>query len=258
MGGNGKKDVNGSDEKVNGRGDNITSINSGKKTRIKVERITELYERGRKGVEQEISKEEKFLKILSEIAREREKLRGKPRMRWLRVLITAFLVGIGIFIMFLPERDIVGRSIFDFNPPSDFYIEAGKYTVVNFFASWCDPCLDEIPELVDFAKNGDKMNAAVVGVVVNDTPENIKKLARETGLNYSVVFDNTNFFERLGFKAIPVTLIVGPDTIIKKVIFGPVTREKLEAYIQLFEKQDKKRGEKDEKNERKQNVSEKN
>ena len=241
MSSKGKKDLNGSasnDGKVNGRGDIAIGDRKTKKTRIEVEKITELYERGKQGVEREISKEEKFLKILSEIAREREKLRGKPRMKWLRVLITALLVGIGIFIMFLPEREIVGKSIFDFNPPSGFYMEAGKYIVVNFFASWCEPCLDEIPELVDFAKNGDKMNAAVVGVVVNDTPENIKKLARETGLNYSVVFDNTNFFERLGFKAIPVTLIVGPDTIIKKVIFGPVTREKLEAYIQLFEKQD--------------------
>lgn len=247
--------MNGSDGKVNGKGD-IAGINKGssKKNRIEVERITELYERGRKGVEHEISKEEKFLKILSEIAREREKLRGKPRMRWLRVFITVFLVGIGIFIMFLPEREIVGKSIFDFNPPASFYMEAGKYTVVNFFASWCNPCLDEIPELVEFAKNGDNMKAAVVGVVVNDTPENIEKLARETGLNYSIVFDNTNFFEHLGFKAIPVTLIVGPDTIIRKVIFGPVTREKLEAYIQLFEEQDRR----NKKNEGKENVSEKN
>jgi thiol-disulfide isomerase/thioredoxin len=213
-----------------------------KKSKVEIEKISALYKKAQSDVESDLSKEEKFFRILGEIVKEMEKLRGKPRMRWLRFLLTAIIVGIGIFIMFIPDKQIVGRSIFEFNPPSGFYVEAGKYVVVNFFASWCDPCIDEIPELVEFAKNAENFGASIVGVVVNDSDENIMKLAEKTGINYPVVFDNSHFFENLGFKAIPVTLIVGPDTKIKKVFFGQITKEKIESYIKLL--QDKAKNEK--------------
>ncbi len=206
------------------------------------EGISTLYEKAKSKIRDEESKQEKFLKILSEINKEREKITGKqsPKSKLLKSLLVILFIGIGITIMFLPEKEIVGKNIFDFEPPSNLYIDMGKYTIINFFASWCDPCREEIPELKKFSKSS--TIAVVVGVSLDDEKDT-KKFVEEMGINYQVVLDNGKFSKNLGINSIPTTIIVGPDLKIKKILFGEVNSEKLErALIQLeSKKQDEKK-----------------
>jgi thiol-disulfide isomerase/thioredoxin len=194
------------------------------------EEIYTLYEEAKSKIKHEESKHEKFLKFLNEINKEREKLTGKQdlKSRVLKSLLVIIFVAIGIAIMFLPEKEIVGKNIFDFEPPQNLYIDMGKYTIINFFASWCDPCLDEIPELKKFSEKS--TNATVIGVALDDE-KNVKKLVEDMKINYQVVLDNGKFSKNLGINSIPTTLIVGPDLKIKKILFGEVNYERLEKVL---------------------------
>jgi thiol-disulfide isomerase/thioredoxin len=200
------------------------------------EGISILYEEAKNKIKYEESKQEKFLKILSEINREREKIIGKQstKSKLLKSLLVIIFIGIGITIMFLPEKEIVGKNIFDFEPPQNLYIDMGKYTIINFFASWCDPCREEIPELKKFSERS--TIAVLVGVALDDE-KNLKKFIEEMGINYQVVLDNGKFSRNLGINSIPTTIIVGPDLKIKKILFGEVNSERLEkALLQVASK----------------------
>jgi thiol-disulfide isomerase/thioredoxin len=201
------------------------------------EGIFTLYEEAKSKIKYEESKQEKFLRFLNEINREREKLTGKQdfKSKALKSLLVILFIAIGIAIMFLPEKEIVGKSIFDFEPPQNLYIDMGKYTIINFFASWCDPCLDEIPELKKFSEKS--TNTTVIGVALDDE-KNVKKLVEDMKINYQVVLDNGKFSKNLGINSIPTTLIVGPDLKIKKILFGEVSSERLEkALLQISERE---------------------
>ncbi|GBD03954.1 Thiol-disulfide oxidoreductase ResA [bacterium HR19] len=209
---------------------------NGKPNGEKKEEILKLYESGKKKIHQIESKQEKFLKLISEINKEREILKAKQSTfsRISKILLLLFVVGIGIIIMYLPEKNIVGKNIFDFGPPPDLYIDMEKFTVINFFASWCDPCREEAPELVKFYQNSS--SATVVGVAVDDSKDNVQKFIREYGINFPVIFDNHTFSKKLGISGLPTTIIVSPDYKIKKVIFGPVTQQTLERFISNLKK----------------------
>ena len=112
----------------------------------------------------------------------------------------------------------------------------GKWVVVNFWATWCAPCVKEIPDIAEFAKDhGDKVR--VVGIAVDwvegDKPtaaddRKIKAFAKKVGHNYPLVLGNDateRFFGKV--KGLPKTIVYGPDG---KVVFektGPVTKQLL-------------------------------
>lgn len=201
------------------------------------DKLNELFKRGESKVSSISDKEQKFLKHLSEINAERQKLMGKEdKWKIPKLLLTIMIVGIGIFIMFLPEKSIIGKSIFSFNPPPSLKIDVGKYTIINFFASWCDICEEEIPELVKLQNENGKVS--IIGIAVKDTKEKIDELAKRYNINYQIIFDTDGKFARnLGIDAIPTTLIVSDDSKIRKIIYGPVSTEKIERIIRKLESQ---------------------
>ena len=112
----------------------------------------------------------------------------------------------------------------------------GKWVVVNFWATWCAPCVREIPDIAEFAK-GQGDNVRVIGIALDwvegDKPtesddRKIKAFAKKVGHNYPLVLGNSateKFFGKV--KGLPKTIVFGPNG---KVVFektGPVTKELL-------------------------------
>ncbi len=217
----------------NKAGNSKAELSSGKENvnnkESRYQKIDEFYMKGKSKIHSEIERKEKFLKYIKEISEERERLSKKPKYRFIRFLIPLAIVGFGILLMYIPERRIVGKNIYEFSPPPEFYFEIGKYTVVNFFASWCPPCESEIPQIIDFHRS--TTDSYVIGVVLNDSPENINTMINRYGIDYPVIYDNGIFSKKLGIGALPVTLILDPQLRIRKVIYGPVTKEKLSKSI---------------------------
>lgn len=82
--------------------------------------------------------------------------------------------------------------------------------VLNFFASWCTPCITEMPALESIHQQ--RPDIAFVGLAVNDTPTRAREIVADTGVTYATGVDPGsaigNAYEILGM---PTTLFIAPD-----------------------------------------------
>ncbi len=88
----------------------------------------------------------------------------------------------------------------------------GKVVLLNFWATWCPPCRDEIPELVDLAERY-KDHLVVVGVSLDDADEGeVARFAKDFGINYPIVMASREILaEYGGVPALPTLFVVSPD-----------------------------------------------
>ncbi len=104
----------------------------------------------------------------------------------------------------------------------------GQYVLMNFWASWCGPCRDEIPALLNLHRRFAGTGLTLVGVTVNDRPEDSRGFAREYGLSYLNVIGNTEFYDAYSLTPwIPVTMLISPGGMIVKQWVGPQTEAAL-------------------------------
>jgi thiol-disulfide isomerase/thioredoxin len=108
----------------------------------------------------------------------------------------------------------------------------GKWVVVNFWATWCAPCVKEIPDLAAFAR-AHPDNTLVLGVALDyDDIGVVKAFARKVGLTYPLVLGDGQAEKQFGrIKGLPTTLVYDPSG--KQVLSktGGVTRALLESLI---------------------------
>jgi thiol-disulfide isomerase/thioredoxin len=101
----------------------------------------------------------------------------------------------------------------------------GKGVWVNFWATWCPPCQQEMPVLRDLAERYKDAGLEVVAVSVQETsPEDVKAYADKYGLGYTIGFDGSGDIFHLykGF-ALPTQYFIGPDGVIRDVVVSPLT-----------------------------------
>ena len=103
----------------------------------------------------------------------------------------------------------------------------GEFYIVNFFASWCKPCLLEHPLLMEMKKKGVK----IIGINFRDDEENFKKWINEHGNPFEYILrdDGTIAYE-MGLIGVPETFFI-LNKIIKKKIQGPLFYEDVEKYL---------------------------
>ena len=63
----------------------------------------------------------------------------------------------------------------------------GRPMVINFWATWCGPCKEEIPALVELAEQYKAKHLAILGISTDDKPDELKKFAAEYKMNYPVL-----------------------------------------------------------------------
>ena len=104
----------------------------------------------------------------------------------------------------------------------------GRWVVVNFWATWCVPCIQEIPEIAQFQREHPKV--VVIGIAMDaDNPGKVKQFAQKLGHDYPLVLANRKVEAQLGDpKALPWTQVYDPSG--KRVYdrAGRVTRKSLE------------------------------
>jgi thiol-disulfide isomerase/thioredoxin len=88
----------------------------------------------------------------------------------------------------------------------------GKVVLVNFWATWCPPCLAEIPDLIAL-QNKYRDQLVVVGISEDEiSPEVVKQFADERKINYPIAMTTPALQERFtGIVALPTTFVLDPD-----------------------------------------------
>src|SRR3954468_5289035 len=74
----------------------------------------------------------------------------------------------------------------------------GRYVVLNFWATWCVPCIQEIPEIAEFARAHKEVVVLGVAVDAEDNVAKVKQFATKTGHDYPLVFSDAKVEKQLG------------------------------------------------------------
>jgi thiol-disulfide isomerase/thioredoxin len=111
----------------------------------------------------------------------------------------------------------------------------GKVLVVNFWATWCGPCLEEMPEFVRAQRELGGKGLQFVGIAV-DQQDKVRQFAKDIGLNYPALIGGYGAMElskTLGNRlmALPFTVIVDRSGRVVHAQLGPLPRAKLDAII---------------------------
>ena len=107
----------------------------------------------------------------------------------------------------------------------------GKVVIVDFFASWCPPCREEIPDFIELEKAYGAGGFAMVGVALVSRQE-ASDFAKSMGINYPVLLDDGKVSVAYGpVRAIPTTFVLDKDMKIAKIYIGFKPKDVFEADI---------------------------
>jgi cytochrome c biogenesis protein CcmG/thiol:disulfide interchange protein DsbE len=134
-----------------------------------------------------------------------------------------------------PAPEAVGEL--DDGRPFDLSRRKGSWVLLNFFTADCVPCIQEHPELVEFAEQQEALGddgAELYSVVVNDTRADVEEFFAERGGDWPVVYpaDGSAIDVAFGVAAVPETWIVDPDGVVRLRLVSKVTAEGLNVTMQ--------------------------
>lgn len=109
----------------------------------------------------------------------------------------------------------------------------GQWVVVNYWATWCPPCLEEIPDLVNFYDAHHSKGAMVIGVVFDyETTLEVEQYIDDMLMSYPVVLGNDRIAKQIGpASVLPTTYIFNPQGKLVKTKRGIVSRTYLESLL---------------------------
>lgn len=110
---------------------------------------------------------------------------------------------------------------------------AGQIVVLNFWATWCPPCLRELPELAAFHRDRTNAGVTVIGVSIDDPPEPaLRNFLKRSPPPYPVFVADPLSREAFGgVSQIPETWIIGRNGQVIARYLGPISREELDHVI---------------------------
>ena len=134
-----------------------------------------------------------------------------------------------LFALTLPDADGVERPLSAWQ---------GKLLVVNFWATWCTPCIEEMPELQRFADDFAGHNVAVIGIGV-DEADKIRAFRRDHGLRIPLLaagFDGMTLAQRLGNPepVLPYTALISPAGHLLEKHSGRIESPELRRWAQRY------------------------
>ncbi len=107
----------------------------------------------------------------------------------------------------------------------------GKWVLVNFWATWCPPCLEEMPDLQKLHET--RKDLVVIGIAMEyRDPEYVKRFAEDLFVTFPIVLGNARIAAQIGkVPGLPTTYLYGPDGKLAAYNVGALTGAAVERYI---------------------------
>jgi len=159
------------------------------------------------------------------------------------VMATGLLAGIGIGVWrMVPEPVPDVGWFYDLSFPNregrPVALEGyrGEYTLVNFWATWCPPCIEEMPELSVFHDKWSSKGIKVLGLAV-DSPSNVREFLEEKNFSYPLLITGaagSELARRLGssIDALPYTALVDRQGRVVRQKMGRIYEEELSKWAE--------------------------
>ncbi len=110
----------------------------------------------------------------------------------------------------------------------------GRIIILDFFATWCPPCKQEIPDFIELQDKYGGGRFTVIGISLSKMSDT-KKFARDLGINYPVLIENGQGAGAYGpIRSVPTTLIIDQKSNVVKQYIGYKSKETFEADIKLL------------------------
>jgi thiol-disulfide isomerase/thioredoxin len=145
------------------------------------------------------------------------------------------LLLLGVFTAITAFADPVDFTLNDVDgKPRSLSEFRGKWVIVNYWATWCPPCLDEIPDLVEFHEKHKDKDAVVLGINFEEADrENLLEFVDQHFMTYPVLSMDPVPVTPLGpVLGLPTTYIISPQGERVARQEGPITGAAIEAYLE--------------------------
>jgi len=109
----------------------------------------------------------------------------------------------------------------------------GKWVFVNYWATWCPPCLEEVPDLVALYDSRKNKDVEVIGVVFDyENAKEVTDYVDDMLMSYPIVLGGDDVAAQIGEPSVlPTTYIYNPQGVLVKTKHGKVTKQYLESFI---------------------------
>ncbi len=156
------------------------------------------------------------------------------------ILLVLFLLISAVYVNYKPQNIVedisininngIDLSIIENNNEVDIKFTNEEYIIVNLWASWCTPCIEEVEHLKELA---DTDQFYILGLLVDDSENNGKDFIENYKLNYNNVLKEENvamIVTKFSWNGIPTTLLLDRNFIVIKSFSGPITFDLITSY----------------------------
>ncbi|MBI9013509.1 MAG: TlpA family protein disulfide reductase [Clostridiales bacterium] len=122
------------------------------------------------------------------------------------------------------EGNIIDETIFN----------GHKITVLNLWATWCGPCVEEMPEFEEVSKTYKTEDVQFLGLIIDSEDDEVKDLLKQLGITYPQIKSDEKLKKQIvnHFDYVPVTLFIDENgKILEKFVPGGTTKEALEKML---------------------------